>query len=520
MENIKKNNRLSFLRARYSWPICIISITWILLVAWRPFFFGFYHDDWSSVALPLDRYGSPAELLAGDPTRPLYVLILYAMRMGLADNHFAWQAILAALQLFCALGMSVAVSNIHGGLTQFTNADVRWTGVAAGVLWLVFPWSLGYSAWPVMLPPLLGMLLAIGAIIFATMEGARFHDLAISVFLFVVSWFIYEATWFVWVPIALILLARDFHEGRSLRPSIYYFCLASVAQISFVALNRYLSAQSIHGKKLAETIGPTINSNIHLFKNELIPSLGLGSYFIFGGVLILFICIFSNIKRSGYFLKGFVVLVLFGFGLFFSIVLYAFAGYAIEWSGLFSRVTLPISLWMAFVLSGLFGLGWVNAIKSVKYLSVVGMVSICASLAILLLQQSMPWMKSWAEQQEILRALPQSVVNLADRDSLILMDIPRGAAPVYTFSSFWDISGAITPRISNYAKSKKAHAFAAVLRSSEWGTTWDGKVVRQFWCHSPSILVLELDAIHLYLWKYPGRTAALLTAPYASGCSN
>jgi hypothetical protein len=112
------------------------------------------------------------------------------------------------------------------------------------------------------------------------------------------------------------------------------------------------------------------------------------------------------------------------------------------------------------------------------------------------------------------------VVNLANRQSLILVDAPRGTGPVYTFSAFWDISGAIIPRMTEYVNEKKPHAFATVARTGEWRTTWDGVIVRQAWCFAPDSPLWGLEATKLYLWKYPGQEAISVAAPYDSGCKS
>lgn len=165
-------------------------------------------------------------------------------------------------------------------------------------------------------------------------------------------------------------------------------------------------------------------------------------------------------------------------------------------------------------------MAWINADIMIKRVLIVSLIGIIIPLGISLLYQSKLWGKAWQEQQEILDALPQSVVDLASPSSLILFDIPHGTPPVHTFSSYWDISGAVILRMGSFVKLEEPYAYASVARSSEWLTTWDGKIVRQYWCNNPTNPLWGLEASQLYKWIYPNTEALELVAPFEYGCNN
>ncbi len=496
------------------WPIFIVCMLWLGLVAWRPMVFGFYHDDWSSVAQPLDRSGSLGEALIADPSRPLYLIILYVLRFFLTDKVVLWQALLALVHLLNALAIYRLVVCIF---MDEPRRDRLLVGALAATLWLAYPWSLGYSAWAIMLPPDIGILLAILGVTQVMRPEPSGKRIAEALALLSLSWLIYESTWLMWLPFSLLFLARAYRHPESRLPAWRFFWLSCLLQGLFVFANRVISAQSLHGKKLSANVLATLSTDAHLFLNQLLPA--LPGFLLIGVCLALLLSgVLLNLGRRIVIPMHILALASMLLGLSLSLLIYAAAGYAIEWTGLFSRVTLPISFWLSMIFACLFVLAWSGAPPYQKVIVLLASLGMTLPLCNSLIQQSRLWAKSWEQQQLILSALPQSVVDLANRQSLLLVDIPRGVAPVFTFSAFWDISGAVIARMSNYVPDKKPHAFATVLRREEWRTTWDGKVVRQYWCHAPESPLWGMDARQVYMWTYPDVQATAMQAPFDIGC--
>lgn len=498
------------------WPMAVVGMFWLGLVAWRPMLFGFYHDDWSSLALPLDRSASLAELLVADPGRPLYIIILYALRFFLSEKAVLWQALLSIVHLMNALAIYRLVTCVF---TDERQRDRLLAGTLAAALWLTYPWSLGYSAWAIMLPPDISLLLAILGITQAMRPEADGKSIAVAMALLSLSWLIYESTWLMWLPFSLILLARSLGHAGSRLFAWRFFWMSCLLQGFFIITNRMVFAQSAHSKKLSVNILSTLDTNSHLFINQLLPA--VPGYLVIAGCLAaLLVCILLNLGRVLTTPMRLLALACMLFGLSMSVLIYAAAGYAIEWTGLFSRVTLPISFWLSMIFACLFLLAWSGAARWRKIIVLLASLGVILPLCYSLIQQSRLWAKSWEEQQRILTALPQSVVDLANQQSLLLVDIPRGTAPVFTFSAFWDISGAVVPRMPNYVYDKKPHVFATVLRKDEWRTTWDGKVVRQYWCRAPDSPLWAMDARQVYMWTYPNVQATKMHAPFEVGCDS
>jgi hypothetical protein len=514
MGRIEYKPKVFFAALQAFWPSVFLGVLWITLVAWRPAFFGFYHDDWSSVAVPLDRSSDLASLLAADPSRPLYIIVLYILRWLLSGKVVLWQSLLAFVHFLNA----IAIYRLAGYLFSSAQPErSRVPSVVGAALWLLYPWSLGYSAWAIMLPPDIGMLLAVSGMLMVMRPGLDLKRVYFAILLLVLSWLIYEATWMLWLPFSLVLLMRA-RKSTGLRPVAWRFFWGSLlAQVVFIILNRVISAQSSHGKKLSASILALLDTDRYLFVNQLLPS--LWSYqFIGYSLLLLLACLLLNVRRCiALPARGWVLFCMI-LGLAVSQLLYAAAGYAIEWTGLFSRVTLPVSFWLSLAFASLFSMAWSGARPYVKTALVVALAGVAVPLSYSLVEQSSFWAKSWEEQQNLLKMLPQNVTSVVGEDRMLVVDAPRGTPPVFTFSAYWDISAALVPYVPAYANEKRPHEFATMLRKDEWRTTWDGEVLTQYWCTSRDIPLWKLDAKHVYLWRYPAQQATALTAPYDSGC--
>ena len=207
-----KSNEQKLLDRPFIKQILLILFLWVLVVAWRPYYFGFYHDDWASVvSIPhtISLFAIKNSLMK-DPTRPLYPFIIYVIGLVCGKSPLRWQFTLAFVQLLCSISIMYASTFLLDRMREAVKEETRWCGAIAGILWFVFPWSLGYSAWPVMLPPDIGVVLSVLGIIVAIKSDEKIWNIVLSVSLFSLSWLIYESTWFIWVPVAILLLKNGF----------------------------------------------------------------------------------------------------------------------------------------------------------------------------------------------------------------------------------------------------------------------------------------------------------------------
>jgi hypothetical protein len=461
-----------------------------------------------------DRVKNLVELFH-EPSRPLYLFSLYGLRMVLGPSASAWQTVLALLHLLSAWGVARAVHELPGSGREVTLSV--WPGLLAGVAWLAFPWSLGYSAWPVMLPPLLGMTAAIWSLVLVAGNPTR-GRLVASGLLLCVGWTVYEATWFFWFPWAflLILAARDGHIRRSFW---LYFGGMAAAQVFVVVANRLLAATTNTSKHFTGQVVSTLETGQRLLHEQLAPQLeGVWVPLAVALLALLLLAMTMALRRrllTVLLLQCVACLA----GITVAVLLYAAAGYAIQWHGLFSRTTMPISFWLALLIGGLLQVTERSGTVA-RWLGRAAGVLACAAFAVGLIRESHPWQQSWKEQRAVVAAFPADVLKLANPQTLVLMDLPRGPAPVYGFSAFWDISGALVSRLPGAQTEAPAdRAYATVLREPEWRTTWDGEFVRQAWCTSPDNILWKLPAERVFVWRYPGNEVVPVAPGFIVGCN-
>jgi len=123
-------------------PILFPISVWLTLFAWRPLFFGFYHDDWS---LLLGCHGSIIEeLRCVDASRPGAVLIRWMFYQFAGYDPALWQCITIASMLAAALTLMLVVRNVLRAM----GFEEPWVRIAAAIssgAYLAFPWMLGVA---------------------------------------------------------------------------------------------------------------------------------------------------------------------------------------------------------------------------------------------------------------------------------------------------------------------------------------------------------------------------------------
>ena len=184
------------------WIVPVLAFTAVYL--WRPLALGFYSDDWSGITesayhggpFTLERLVWVAQNHAY--SRPLQVLQQWAFTSVLGGSAAAWQLLMAIL---------VAVSYLL--LRRFLVALGVRSPVAtiSATVWLVLPWSLGYTAWPATSTVLLSLI----CFLVGSVALLRRH-LWSSVAWFAASMLFYEAFYFqfgVILAILLVYIASD-----------------------------------------------------------------------------------------------------------------------------------------------------------------------------------------------------------------------------------------------------------------------------------------------------------------------
>jgi hypothetical protein len=493
-------------------PTRFVLCVWLGLTAWRPLVLGFYGDDWWSIALPVQQL-SLLSMIEADRARAPSLLLYWALRHGLAGSAAGWQAFAAGVNLSCAL-MIVAVVSRVGGSSGFLD---RWSGAAAACLWLAAPWSLPYTAWPVMAVPLLTVaVLASSAALLLSRRCATSTAGAAAAVPYLLGCLIYEAIWGAFVPVVLSLALVRLRARAPLRPVLAYAIAAGVGQVLLFILNRLLSTGSM-AKQISSVAVELALYSFQIAPFQIAEAIGALSPVALAATAVLagaFIGV-SFINRD---VVPASIVAASLLGIAIVIVVHAAAGYGTRFvDDLIGRTAMVPTFWLAIgfgaVARGAFADG-----RILRLCGTMAVAAILTVLAISLLGRTREWAKGWTQERAVLKTFPASEAQKLAPRTFIVADIPRGGSLRGQFATFWDIAGGLVT-----AHPELAHIFllngesrVTVLRTQDWFTEWDGSKLSQGWC--PDHLLWSYAASAVVVWDQRAGTLTPIAPGTRLGC--
>jgi hypothetical protein len=376
---------------------------------------------------------------------------------------------------------------------------------------LVFPWGLGYAAWPVMFPATLALIAfcASGVLLLSGAPPGR--RVFRACYVYALGCLVYEAFWFAFVPLVVLLLALE--TDRRWRTAALAAGAFTLVQAVIAAWNRALSFWGGSGKQLDWNWLNTVAVSLKELPVQLAQALGvryswmLVLLVLFGVALALLVALSPSRGRA----VG--VLLAASLGAFISIVLYGAAGYAIAGTGVFSRSTLALNVWIA-VAVGLFFRLLATMLPQARGVTAALAILLIGGLAFANVRETLRWKEAWDFEQEVLGRIPVQALRATTGKVLLLADLPGPAGRIEGFEAYWDITAAIRLRYPEFA----SRVEATVARRAEWETSWDGAVLRQYWCHQKSAPLWSRDAPQVMAWTFDQGEAQMLHLPFRSGC--
>jgi hypothetical protein len=506
-------------------PYFLPIFIWLIVVSWRPWFLGFYHDDWA-VLQPL-LPGDASRLLEQHLSRPLYVFIILVTKSLLPMNAFYYQALLVFLMACSAVAVGAFAKAIVAHITTQSSTLV-WASCIAASVWLTIPWNLGSTVWPTPFPGLISVsgFCIMGCILLGNDSIKVKLIKAIPVFIFISL--ISELFWFSFFPVALMFL---YSRGKDLtREKIWQFFITlfffGVAQICLGLINRLIVYFGIGSNRVFNPsfIGSTWGS-ISILPSELSRAVAYPSIFwvaiIFLGAILLMSAITHPRKKTIYSILFAIV-----FGSILTLLLFALAGYRVETTGIFSRTTIVLSLWLcilpALVISAVDGLQiWIKRVVNALLIILLGV------LAISCIKNSRAWAVTWEFEKKLLNSIPYSQIAAgAKQDSFLIVDAGLSSDnAVEGVGAYWDITGALFvlyPDLRSKFAAARNRPFATMLNGQKWRTIWDGKQVSQYWCGNakPEMVLWELDApSEVFLWEHSSQKLTHYVKPFQMGCN-
>ena len=491
-------------------PVASIALAWVAFISWRPWYLGFYHDDWSLLTVT-SSYGR--KLLEGGQTRPLNVAMGYLGVSLFGTNTFAWHLYGAVLVLFTSISVYAACYVIT---RQVFEANVARVGaLVAGIAWMLYPWSLGYSAWPAMFPGLVAVGLFSTAMAILAENPSSASRIRWAGYAIVLSSLIYEAFWFAFLPVALIALAME--APRAWRNAFRVFVVLGGFQLSLVAWNQLISHWGGGGGK---QLNPNWFDIVAYFPVRLVSGWGFSRFVVLvlcavgAAVLLLMITRASRPQR--------VVLVLAACiaGISISVALYAAAGYAIVPKGVFSRTSIAVNVWLSLGISVFVALVLSSATsRFFRAVTIVLVLLGLTQLAFENLREANRWTESWRNQREVLRKLPLSALEAIEAKSALVIALPTTSGMTEGLEGYWDTTAALYVTFPSLRDSiESGRLWSTVSKNSEWLTQWDGSRLTQYWCHSPNQLLWEHRADNAYVIDIERQELRGLSRSWVSGC--
>lgn len=506
-------------------PYLLPVFIWFIAVAWRPWFIGFYHDDWA-VLQPL-LPGDASKLLEQHLSRPFYVFIILVTKSLLPMNSFYYQALLVFLMACSAVAVGAFAKAIVAHITTQSSTLV-WASCIASSVWLTIPWNLGSTVWPTPFPGLISVtgFCIMGCILLGNDSTKVKLFKAIPVFICISL--ISELFWFSFLPVTLMFL---YSRGKDLtRKNIWQFFITlfcfGVAQICLGLINRLIVYFGIGSNRVFNSsfIGSTWLS-LSVLPSELSRAVRYPSIFwatiIFLGIIVLVSAMTHPRKKT-------ILSILFAIALgsILTLMLFALAGYRVETTGIFSRTTIVLSLWLSLLPAVLIA----TTESSRLWIKRIINFSLAALLMVLIIScihNLQSWAASWEFEKKLLNSIPYSqIASEAKQDAFLIVDAGLSSDnAVEGVGAYWDITGALFvlyPELRSKFAASRGRPFATMLNGNKWRTIWDGEQVSQYWCGNakPEMVLWKLDApSEVLLWEYSSQKLTHYVKPFQMGCN-
>lgn len=461
---------------RDSSAFLIPIVIFLLLHIARPWWTGFYHDDWTI-------FVEPSQFSSGDfqnfyfntfKDRPLLGLILFGVS-SLWTTNPAWTGHPAFMVVLASSFVAVTALIFYIFLRRVESiAGVRGSAPALSVaLWIAIPWGLGYSLWPVSsITTLTAQILFLTSSILYLdymMKDGIWRALGGGAALFA-SYLTYQSFYLAFVPLVALLLSFKWHDGM-IRKRACYLLVLSV----FVQLVCVLMALSFTGKSTAINM-KLILANIGYFLPRAVAE-SFGYFWLLPLILFLSLlaCGFSILKnlerpnrRMFAFALGATV-----FGVVVGTLPFSIAGYVIQGVGTTSRTTIGANIWICTAVA----LVLMAATKSALYSQRVSMISraLLVSLTAASVWQLTSWVSSWDRQRKILSEFPYEFVKTMPEGGVLVLDEPPYINGVEVFAAPWALSSAV------YSNPKMLGHFGTAVKPrivplfNDVIVSWDGK---------------------------------------------
>lgn len=409
-------------------------VIFLALFGWRPFYLGFYSDDYILFVDPLTS-GTPASEVARNLlgiyiNRPIAGLWA-AFFVGLCrENPILWHSVLISQAFLAALLIASLIKrliNLMGVSAKETPALVFW-------FWPLLPITYGFLAWPTYSHG--NFCLHFFLISFLFLLSDSRHRVVFVILFYALSVLTLEHFYLQMIPLLILALWQRKKLDYSTKDlGIMAFGLVLI-QGSAALFNRLIQGgirKGIDFDFIASRISGVI-ANPTLWYQVIIPIFAL----LIGILILQRLWHFWKSKKT---LPGPLVLISVAtLGLLLSAFVCLAAGYSIRPFGIGSRTTMATSVWLVVLV-----LGAALQIQSIVWrrIFLAGLLAVCLVLNI---WQGIQWAGSWREQQRVVSNAPVDLFKNLPPGSTVIGVVPNYYGEVIVFDEDWTLGPALLSR--------------------------------------------------------------------------
>lgn len=473
-----------------------IILCWALCYIWRPLYLGFYSDDYNVLIEPqkfrpasewLDFY---ANLYSN---RILSGVFSYVLLSAFKTNPFLWQVFGATVVLAECLLFFKALQILNA--LQTVGLDRKILALIS-CIWIVNPFSFGFTAWPTYMVSSLCVVTFLLA--FVTYFQKRF---LVSLILYSVSCLTLEAYYFQFI--LFLGLSWIYQHRFSLKHArlVYHLVAFSLLQLSFILYNRLIQGgvRKAFNPDFIFTRVLGVLQNPTYWIEALIPFL-IGAFFV--------ALLFRNMRkiRNGSIEPHHAALLLLGFCALVNLLLYMSVGYSIRPFGQASKTTITVSALFIFIV---FFLAQSFPVRIHLVVIVLGLSSIP-----IFIQQTKDWADSWSVQQKVIRAFPAEAVAREGHEKTLLAIVPNRVNSVLVFEESWALGAALRTHHPVLKEAKVNYITHKFGTFSATETVYDGDQVRQAGRLSGHTASSPKNQKEVLLWNYFDGTLRRVDSPF------
>lgn len=420
MDRVLNSRQISGLRSFWisygRFPVLFPAV-WLIFYVPRIWRFGFYGGDWSDLML-LNPFDSIWWLFN---SRPVSIGIFYALPRLIGDHPAIWQSLLCASMLLvsCLLYKILIRAGLLLEMPAVTSiGSYRLSADVVVACWLLFPWTLGWTAWPTLLMGQLALVLFLLSMYLLVTAETKGRVVAAAL-IYALCDFTYEPFYLAFLPFLVILFFSS--ERRH-----FWLMVVSLFSVQIIAVgyNRLMAHIMVNGGA-AKVVDFSAFSKLpgtytHLF-GQLVSTAPHTSRLIWIASAIATVLLGLILRRKGPSAVRFAAVLLSCLvAIAISVLQFGLANYGISGNGESARTTIAVSIWLAFLVFVFVRTCWSSTLPMARGMSVAVVAALMIGYGAGLYHQNELWAFSWREAVRIVVAAPAAEIAQLPSDALIV----------------------------------------------------------------------------------------------------